>query len=208
MSDDEFYTPKLYNLKMSKQSVVVQDDERESQLIELLELIPNSNSRLGSDALKWGLEFELKTTTRRQVSTARDIGTHTVTKWSKYHWIIATGNNLSTGFHIIDIYYLSPRAMNEWLTKLYNKLERHELLSKKSLAANLNSGLFDEAEIKTLESIYKRGCTVNDQGIPMKYVEENGILLTAPYPVSLARAIDAPPPKPSKQILLSDFLSI
>ena len=90
---------------MWKQNVVVQDNARENLLIQILGLTPNSSSRLGSDAVKWGLEFELKTTTRRQVSTARDIGTHTVKKWANYHWIIAPGNNLATGFKINAIYY-------------------------------------------------------------------------------------------------------
>ena len=64
-----------------------QDRDREDALRKLFDL----ENRTGPDALdEMGRYYELKSTTRDRVSTARDVGPEHLKKWRKLNWIFVS----------------------------------------------------------------------------------------------------------------------
>ena len=70
-----------------------QDDDREEAMIALFDLYKDeTEGRSGTDAfLEMDgiiIPFELKTTSKGSVTTARDFGPDHVRKWKNKHWLI------------------------------------------------------------------------------------------------------------------------
>jgi hypothetical protein len=92
-----------------------QDDTRENAMRELFSLYKDeSEGRSGVDAYLdldgYTLPFELKTTSKRSVTTVRDFGLDHVEKWRGKHWLI--------GFFIDNREYYkygSPDMMAQWI---------------------------------------------------------------------------------------------
>lgn len=99
-------------------TVSVQDDARERELLQLFNLhVPPSRSRAETDAFltRGGeeLAFELKSTTKDSVSTARDFGPDHIVKWKRRHWIF--GFYDSDGRRLLHCHYASPADMAPWI---------------------------------------------------------------------------------------------
>lgn len=97
--------------------MVVQDDSRERELIELCGLVrPEDHSRGGVDALLpldgVVLEFEIKSTTRGSVTTVRDFGPDHVAKWVGKHWLIGVYNRMQELRYVL---YGPPEKMAPWI---------------------------------------------------------------------------------------------
>jgi hypothetical protein len=97
--------------------MVVQDDSREIQLIELCGLVrPENHSRGGVDALLplggAQLKFEIKSTTRGSVTTVRDFGPDHVEKWVGKHWLIGVYNRRQELGYVL---YGTPEKMAPWI---------------------------------------------------------------------------------------------
>jgi len=97
----------------------VQDDVRESQMVQLFNLtVPGDRGRSDIDAhLNIDgrvINFELKSTTTGSVSTVRDFNPDHIRKWREnLHWIFAF--NDKTGTKLLHCVYASPEDMEPWI---------------------------------------------------------------------------------------------
>jgi hypothetical protein len=97
----------------------VQDDERENAMIQLFNLtVPADRSRSDIDAHLTidgkVVNFELKSTTGKSVSTVRDFGPDHIRKWrDDLHWIFAFYDK--SGGRLQYCIYASPADMEPWI---------------------------------------------------------------------------------------------
>ena len=154
----------------------VQDDAREAVLVRMLELKP-SDRRIGPDATdEHGNEFELKTTTKQSLSTARDIGRPYLARMRTQYLIAARGHQTDYGFAIDDLYFLHPDDLDIWIQRYEARLQgdwdvvdrAHRALQ--ALGACVNT-------LARLLAIGERGITINNPKIPWSYVTEHGTRL-------------------------------
>jgi hypothetical protein len=99
-------------------NMVVQDDARERQLIELFKLKriegagrADTDAELVVDGAT--IPFELKSSTDDSVTTVRDFGPSHVEKWKNKHWLI--GFYEKDGVTLKYCIYGSPRKMAPWV---------------------------------------------------------------------------------------------
>lgn len=148
---------------MSKGDVVngkrrrtVQDDSREKQLAVLCGL-QYVETREGPDAVdRDGNLYELKSTTRSGVSTARDVGPHTIREWRTKYWIFAVGEYYESGLEIESLYVAHPHVLED----RFSEIER-QILSKydpcmKVLDAARRAGVSPEI-LRIAEAVIDRG---------------------------------------------------
>lgn len=175
-----------------RQEVEVQDNLREAQLRDLFQLRPSGQGRQGADALDESENpFELKTTTKGGVSTARDVGPHTVVKWRTRYWLFAKGKNLATGFAIDETYLLHPDNMEEWFASLARFADDLALLER--VQKSMAQAGYTDAEVKRITYLVSRGCTLNNPHIPWSYVQKNGIQITQNHALELRKFVDTHP---------------
>lgn len=108
---------------------IVQDDERERQLIELFGFTGlEEATRGGTDAYikvnHRDFPFEIKSTTRGSISTARDVGLNHILKWRGKHWLFGIYSNPETLEYCL---YAPPDLMDPWINQLedYIRLDVH-----------------------------------------------------------------------------------
>jgi hypothetical protein len=123
-----------------------QDDYREEAMRVLFELYKDDNE--GRDGVDAHMEidgrvvpFELKTTSKGSVTTARDFGPDHIRKWKDKHWLI--------GFFIQGrefYHYASPDMMEAWISS------KEEYIKPDFMLANLaSSKLSTEDLYKVME---------------------------------------------------------
>ncbi|NER38524.1 MAG: hypothetical protein F6J93_32000 [Oscillatoria sp. SIO1A7] len=98
--------------------MTVQDDSRENELIDLFKLEkPPNATRSGTDAILdldgQQISFELKSTTKSSVTTARDFGSEHIRKWQGKHWLF--GFYDTRGTKLKYCLYASPQVMAPWI---------------------------------------------------------------------------------------------
>lgn len=98
--------------------MVVQDDARERQLIELFKLEriegagrADTDAKLVVEAVE--IPFELKSSTDDSVTTVRDFGPEHVKKWERKHWLF--GFYEKDGVTLEYSLYGSPKMMGPWV---------------------------------------------------------------------------------------------
>ena len=155
----------------------IQDDSREKALIKKFNLTPMNANRIGIDATLGDFNFELKTSSKGGISTARDVGLNHIEKWEKLYWIVAVVDKEKKGFG--TIYLLKPENMKDWIDKIKNKLTIKYDLIERCGEYIVNSGDFLDEEVLALKSIMKRGITLNDPNIPKGYIETHWIKLSS-----------------------------
>lgn len=102
--------------------MVIQDDIRENQMVELFKLeVPVNRTRNEIDAhlsiLGQTVDFELKSSTNSTVSTVRDLGPDHISKWrNEMHWLFAFYDK--SGKNIQYCSYGSPAAMDVWVSRM------------------------------------------------------------------------------------------
>lgn len=167
---------------------IVQDDARERYIAALCGLRHDEN-RAGADAYdEKDNPFELKSATKRGVSTARDVGLHTITQWRQKYWIVAAGRNLDVGFEIEEAYVLHPDDFETWLGGLEERLRADGRKVEEVLAAARRCGASEDA-LTRVEYLGSRGVTVNNPHIPMKVIRENGTALPHAEPARIPAVI-------------------
>lgn len=165
----------------------VQDGKREADVAALFGLTLGS-SRIDVDATdEFGNPYELKTTSKGSVSTARDLGPQHIEKWSGRYWIVSRGENLVTGFVFLRHFFLAPEHMNGWYRHILSRLDSDIQLSKKCLSI-LESHL-PPIEHNRVEYLLSRGKLLNDPNIPWRYIEENGIEIKGNHAETLRELI-------------------
>jgi hypothetical protein len=129
---------------------------------------------MGADALDdQGNEFELKSAGGKSVTTARDVGPHTIKKWQRRYWIIARGPNLRAGFRIDQIYILHPKDLAGWFRKLRARFGSDQALLSQAKRCLKNADL-PKKSMNRLEYLVLRGMTLNNPKIPWDYVRLHG----------------------------------
>lgn len=99
----------------------VQDDQRELEMVRLFNLtVPDDRSRADIDAHLVidgrRVNFELKSTTGKSVSTVRDFGPEHIRKWrDDLHWIFAFYDK--SGTRLQYCIYASPADMEPWIAQ-------------------------------------------------------------------------------------------
>lgn len=150
--------------------VQVQDSVGEEALRRLLKLEgPPPDDRMSSwdGRDEHGNTYQLKTTTTGQVTTARDVGLHTIAIWRTELWIVAMGVRSENDFTPIDMRFLRPA----WLQSRFVELEakvRRDLELKKLVVDNLTPGALSDEQMKRLVYLLDRGSTLNNPKLSWK----------------------------------------
>lgn len=177
---------------MTKIRMMPQDDKREIAMRAILDLRESGEGREGSDAIdECDNKYELKTSFKkdRGVSTARSVNFRHVAKWREKHWIIAFGNHYKDGFNLTEFYYISPRNMEEWISKVECRLEERKELSDYTTKCLYECATSDVV-IKKINTILRWGSKLNDPRLPVAYIKSHGVLLEAPFDKYLRKVLD------------------
>lgn len=167
---------------------IVQDDLRQDYMIKLFNLHSVSD-REGVDAYYDDFKFELKSTSKGSVSTARDLGYNHLEKWKNLYWIIGNFHNTTSGFHFYNFYLITPNGMKPWYDKIKEKLDKDKILCDYTIDL-LKKQQVDENIIIKTEKIMSDGILLNDPNIPKKYVEKHGILIDTNHAETLRYIIE------------------
>lgn len=170
----------------------IQDSGREIALAALFGLIRPAN-RIGVDAIDLrGHHFELKTTTKSVVSTARDFGPNHIRKWQTRYWIVARGVNRLDGFQFESIYFLSRQHMDAWYDRHLVRFAADNALTAQALTLLQTAGM-DRAACQRIDQMCQRGMKLNDPGIAWSYICQHGIRITEDYVQRLQDLIEQYP---------------
>lgn len=147
-------------------------EDKETNIITRFGLIKTSNVyNRPYDAIDlFNNFFELKSSSKENVSTARDCNIRHIKKWRHVNWIVGFWNR--AGSHYEDIYLLTPKEMKEWLDMMeedFNEIDRYCRM------------IYDEykdrhdIEETRLRKMLIRARTKNDPRIKNEYIRRNGI---------------------------------
>jgi hypothetical protein len=154
-----------------------QDNKRETQIANFLGLTP-SELRAGEDAIdSHGHPFELKSASKTQVTTGRDVGVHTIAKWRQTYWVVACGKQDKRGvLHLSALFVAHPTGLESWFSKWETVLKDEERRFTRVLRSAKRAGASDE-DIEFVRKKCERGITRNNPKIPLKIFRDNGLQL-------------------------------
>jgi len=151
---------------------IVQDNRRETQIAQIVGLKP-SEKRAGRDATDlYGNSFELKSATKRTITTARDVGVQTIAKWRKNYWVVATGLIKAGKFKIDSIYVAHPDDLEPWFAPLEKLLRAEARVCFNVLKAAAKAGAC-KLDIEFVRQKCERGITRNNPHIPLKLFQDH-----------------------------------
>lgn len=173
-----------------------QDGEREDALIQLFDLISTNENRIGVDAKDENdNRFELKTTTKLGVSTARDVGMNHIEKWRQLNWICAKGQYDSENlFKFEEIYFLFPENLESWFCTIVCKLQEKDHLFSR-ITDLMVKYRFADIEIDQIQYVFKRGTLLNNPNIPWSYIQTHGYKIDRDHAQILRELLTNPPIK-------------
>jgi hypothetical protein len=120
---------------------------------------------------KAGNRFEIKSSTKTSITTARDVGVHTLRHWRTEYWVIAVGENpKGMGFQMHRLYIAHPSHLEPFFSELESKLTATRDRCEDVLAAAEGGGA-DPQKVEEVRRILNRGITKNNPHIPKKLVE-------------------------------------
>jgi hypothetical protein len=154
---------------------IVQDDLRQDHMIDLFKL-RGVEDREGVDAYFNDFAFELKSSSKGSVSTARDLGYNHLNKWKSRYWLIGNFHNTTSGFTFDNFYLITPERMMPWYEKIKEKLDKDKLICDYVISV-LKKQHVDHHVLVRTEKLMSDGILLNDPNIPKKYVEKYGILI-------------------------------
>jgi hypothetical protein len=170
-----------------------QDKDREDALVKMFGLIPTNQNRIGIDAKdEHNNQYELKTTTKSSVSTARDVGMNHLKKWRSLFWICSKGHYENDDFCFEETYFLFPEDLEPWFLQIETKLTSKDLLFQRIIDLLCHNG-FTQDEISQLEYVFQRGVLLNDPNIPWSYIKSHGRLISGEYATTLRQLLDETP---------------
>lgn len=127
-------------------NVEIQDNTRETELINKFGLIKTNHSRIGIDAKtvvdKKEIHFEIKSTTMGSVSTASPLTLDHIIKWKKCHWLIGIYNKKAKLDYCV---YGSPDEMDQWLSYWEQDIRR---------GLSISDMLVERIDIKMVEETF------------------------------------------------------
>jgi hypothetical protein len=155
----------------------------------MFELHQANHNRTGPDASDGeGRLFELKSTTRDRVSSARDVGMDHLAKWRQLNWIFGRGTYRGRHFGFEEIYFLTPAQMEPWFTVIESKLTRDDALFERVLKVLERAG-FGVMERERVQHAFRRGVLLNDPKIPWGYVRTHGARIDGDYAKRLRQLV-------------------
>ncbi len=128
----------------------VQDDAREAHLLGPYALErPVGAGRIGTDGVLTlpngtRIEFELKSATKKGITTARDVGPKHFARWRRKHWLIGFFQNGGTDLRMC--LYASPAQMEPWIAKIEKSVKLDFDLA--DLALEVDRSLFESVLIR------------------------------------------------------------
>jgi hypothetical protein len=155
----------------------------------MFELQQANHNRTGPDAEdEKGRLYELKSTTRDRVSSARDVGMGHLTKWRQLNWIFGRGHYKGRTFDFEQIYFLTPAQMELWFSTMEAKLTRDDELFRRVLRVLKRAG-FTASERDRVQLALQRGVRLNDPKIPWGYVQTHGVRICGDYARQLRKLV-------------------
>jgi hypothetical protein len=153
--------------------VEVQDNSREKAMAKLLGL-RTTGKRSGFDALdELGNPYELKTTSKKDVGTGRDVGRTWIAKLRSGYFVAAKTDPSSGEWEPSEMIFCHPNDLEDWIKdKLESRLGPDENLRDRVVASL--SDHFETDEIERLVYIIDRGMTYNNPKISWDYLEKHG----------------------------------
>jgi hypothetical protein len=171
----------------------VQDNKREQALAALLEL-EVTGKRGGYDAFdELGNPYELKTTSKNDVGTGRDVGRDFVAKLRSEYFIAAKTDPESIEWKPAKIIACHPDDLESWISeKLESRLAKDEKLLDRVLARIKN--IFQNDDVERVVYLMSRGMTYNNPKISWDYLERHGTTLDIKNPAkSLKKFVNQRP---------------
>ena len=169
-----------------------QDRDREDALRKLFDLEQANQNRTGPDALdEEGRYYELKSTTRDRVSTARDVGPEHLKKWRKLNWIFGRGQYAGKRFMFEKTYVLTPVQMEPWFNLIEAKITQDDVLFARALSVLEASG-FTPAKCDRIRRAFRRGVLLNDPKITWGYIQTHGVEIRREHAKTLRRVLLSP----------------
>jgi hypothetical protein len=166
---------------------VVQDDAREEELARVFNLTRPGN-RIRVDAYDENLtEYELKTTSKGSVSTARDLGYSHLDKWKNQYWIVADFENHSSGFQFTNFWFLAPYHMKLWYSTIQRRLDEDKKITDTAISI-LKQNNADDSVVQRIQRLCNDGALLNDPNIPKGYIRKHGFQLK-PCPDELRKLV-------------------
>lgn len=162
---------------------MIQDDTREIVLASLCGLA-RSRERKGIDAHSiGGKPFELKSTTKEMVTTARDAGLEHLYRWRRQYWIIGKGPAPSRKEDWVphELFFAHPFHLEPFFKSVEDKIKRIVgMFEAVILSCESRYPSADIAEMRKVVS--SRVGTLNCPSIPMALIRNNctAISLSAP----------------------------
>lgn len=185
-------------MKRSKvPGIEVQDNKREKALADVLGLNISGN-RTGYDAFDGlGNPYELKTTSKNDVGTGRDVGRAWVEKLRSQYFIAAKTDPTTLRWSSTEIIACHPDDLEEWINeKLLSRLNRDELLLSKVTSSV--RAILDENELERLNYLVGRGMTYNNPKISWQYLTSHGTRLSNADPAKALEDFVSARPLPVK----------
>ena len=156
---------------------IVQDNTRESFMAVYCGL-KGSGKRAGRDVCdEAGNSIELKSTTGESVSTARDVGLHTIKTWQQEYWIFSVGHNFKGSWMMRELYIAHPDNLEPWFAEIAKKLRNDAKVAETVLKAARARGVPDET-LARADYLFKRGATINNPHIPMALIRKRATKVT------------------------------
>ena len=169
---------------------IVQDSSREAFMAAYCGLNP-SGKRSGTDVCDdAGNPFELKSATGESVSTARDVGLHTIKIWRSKYWIVSVGTNFRGSWMTRELYIAHPDDLEPWFSEIEAKLRRDAKAAEEILRIAKGGGASEE-KLKRADYLFKRGSTINNPHIPMKLIRERATALKPNVPEAARKEVKA-----------------
>ena len=169
-----------------------QDRDREDALRKLFELEPANQNRIGPDAVdEVGHYFELKSTTRDRVSTARDVGPEHLKKWRERNWIFGRDYYQGSTFKFEQTYFLSPVQLEPWFGMIEAKITQDDALFNRVLNVIDTNG-FTEEESDRVRKAFRRRVLLNDPKITWGYIRTHGTEIRTKHSSTLRKLLKNP----------------
>lgn len=169
-----------------------QDRDREDALRRLFALQQANQNRIGPDAVDEDDRiYELKSTTRDRVSTARDVGPEHLKKWRQRNWIFGRGAYYGSTFRFDETYLLTPAQLEPWFEIIKAKITKDEPLFERALRVLADNG-FSADECDRIRRAFRRGALLNDPKITWGYVKQHGVEIRDDHARTLRRLLASP----------------
>lgn len=172
-----------------------QDRDREDKLRKLFQLRQANQNRTGPDAVdEVGRYYELKSTTRDRVSTARDVGLDHLQKWRQINWIFGRGYYSGNTFTFQETYFLTPLQMEPWFSAIEAKVTQDDTLFARVFRL-LDTNGFTTTECDRVRRAFKRGVLLNDPKIKWSFIREQGVMIDHDHATRLRKVLGRARPR-------------